>query len=268
MKVLKNFAKSLAQKMGFTISRINPKTQKSVFSPFRATSGEELLHIKQLGFKPNLIIDLGAANGESPFIYIFPESEYIWVEPCEEFRPSLEALTKKHKGIYHIAACGESVSETKIHVYDGLYGSSILENADQKNLITQERVVPMVSVDSIVTNEHLEKGNIILKADVQGFELNILKGAEKTLDYCEVIFLETCLFDTFIKGGDLTEIILYLNGKGFKPYAFVDGCNRPYDQSLFQIDVFFVKDSGFFRKSHHWAQDAQYEKWKQGNKAT
>lgn len=261
MKLLKQAVKSVFQTLGYKISPIEKGAEESAFTPFRASSSQELEHMKRLGFTPNLIIDLGAANGESPFLYFYPEAEYIWVEPCEEFKPSLEALKHKYKGEYLIAAAGEKVSETEIHVYEGLYGSSVLETNDQQYVKSIKRKIPLVSVDSIVTEAQLAKGNILLKADVQGYELNVLKGAEKTLEHCEVIFLETCLFDMFIEAGDLTEIIIFLKEKGFKPYAFVDGSNRPYDQALGQIDVFFVRENGFFRKSHRWAKDDQYDKW-------
>jgi FkbM family methyltransferase len=262
MNFLKKLIKSSFHSMGYSISQIEKENNNTIFSKFRGSSSEELMHMKRLGFNPNLIIDLGAANGESPFLYIFPESEYIWVEPCEEFKPSLEGMKQKYKGDFIIAAAGEKVSETDIHVYEGFYGSSLLETTDQEHVKAVVRRVPMVSVDSIVSEQQLSKGNIILKADVQGYELNVLKGAEKVLQQCEAIFLETCLFDTFSGGGDLTEIIIFLNEKGFKPYAFVDGSNRPADQALFQIDVFFVKENGFFRKTNRWAENAQYEKWK------
>lgn len=258
MSIFKKIIKKFFNGLGYNIARTNSQPRDGVFTPFRVSSDAELTHIKRLGFTPSLIIDAGAANGQSPFLHFFPNAEYLWIEPCEEFAPHLQELQKKYNGKYYIAAAGDTNSESRIFVYEGLYGSSLFTTTDQKYVKSNERTVPVIRVDSVVSPTDYPKGGIILKADVQGFELNVLRGAEGILDKVDLIFLETCLFDTFEGGADLTEIILYLQTKGFKPYAFVDGSNRPFDQALFQVDVFFVRENGFFRKSNPWASDEQY----------
>ena len=101
--MFKNVLKSLFSSAGYEIRN---KRYKDIFT-IRQTMTEAFDHLKSIGFDPGLIIDIGAADGTPPLQDSFPDSSFFWVEPLQEFQPKLEALRKKLKGEYLIAAVGK-----------------------------------------------------------------------------------------------------------------------------------------------------------------
>ena len=87
--MLKAIVKKLFNTFGFEIERIQSEN-KRLFAPIRNSTDESLKHILNLGFYPQVIIDVGAADGTLPLLNTFPESEYIWIEPLIEFEEALK----------------------------------------------------------------------------------------------------------------------------------------------------------------------------------
>jgi FkbM family methyltransferase len=95
-----------------------------------------------------------------------------------------------------------------------------------------------------------EKYNL-LKADVQGFELDVLEGAGDLLQQFEVVILEVSIIrigpvPTFI------EVMQYMDGKGFRLYDFLPMYYRPLDNALWQGDAFFVRNDSRLVSSLAW----------------
>ena len=103
-----------------------------------------------------------------------------------------------------------------------------------------------------ITNDWRQYKTILLKVDVQGFELEVLKGAEEIMENIEVVLLEVSFF-RFLKGApDFYEVITYMKSIGYVVYDIISGINRPLDFALGQKDLVFVKENGFFRQSQGW----------------
>jgi FkbM family methyltransferase len=259
-KLLKQMVNGLLKSAGVELRRIsNSNEGDPIFGTARHGMTEELLHMKRLGFQPDLIIDAGAANGDSPFLSVFPSSKFVWIEPCQEFEKDLISLQKRFNGEYHIAVAGAEPGTSYIEVYDGFYGSTIMSSVDGHPTSKEKRPVPMIRVDQLVTPN--ANSSILLKADTQGSELEVLKGAINLFPNVELILLEVCLFHFYDNGPDFLDICNWLKTHGFMPYSFVNFSNRPLDKALFMIDVFFVQTEGKFRKTHQWASPKQYADW-------
>jgi FkbM family methyltransferase len=72
-------------------------------------------------------------------------------------------------------------------------GSSVL--AELTNVPREKIYLDMITLDQIAAN-HTELGqNILLKLDVQGYELEVLKGAEKVLQSTELVCMEVSLLN-------------------------------------------------------------------------
>ena len=92
------------------------------------------------------------------------------------------------------------------------------------------------------------------------FQLDVLKGSEKTLKKTEVIILEVSFFK-FMKGApDFYEVICFMKEYGFVAYDILKGFYRPLDDALGQIDIIFVKENGFLRKDHLFGLPRQLKK--------
>lgn len=214
---------------------------------------ETLEHLKSLGFYPDLVIDIGAASGTPPFQKTFPNSHFLWVEPLEEFRDALERLTKKYKGEYILGAMGKEEGEMTLEVSKDKVGSSMAKSESVGNPSVSARKVPVYTLENIAREKLQGFKQVLLKVDVQGFELQVLDGAGSYLDQVDVVALEVSLFRFLANIPDFYEVVHYMKHRGFVVYDLVEGLNRPLDLALGQKDLVFVKENGRFRKGHNWA---------------
>lgn len=240
--------KKILQSFGYSFYKINRDSIS-----LRNTMLESLYHLNRLGFQPSTIIDVGTANGTFPLLKVFPSSNFLWIEPLSEFEPDLIKLKQKYKGDYLIAAAGKYDGSIDINVHEDLVGSSLLHESDGTKADGLKRAVRMVKLDSLYEKDNLSD-NILLKIDVQGTELDVLEGAEKLINKCEVILLEVSFLKFLGTNPEFFDVIFYMKQKGFVVYDIVEGINRPLDFALAQKDIVFVKEFGQFRQSHGWSQ--------------
>jgi alpha-beta hydrolase superfamily lysophospholipase len=90
-------------------------------------------------------------------------------------------------------------------------------------------------------------GPALLKVDVQGAEIDVLRGSESTLDNFEVIVLEVGMIETYVGQPIFHEYIAYMAQRDFVVYDII---HTGYGDtgSLNQIDLVFVKRTGQFRQ--------------------
>ena len=88
----------------------------------------------------------------------------------------------------------------------------------------------------------------ILKMDVQGYELNILKGAQSILKDVELIIAEVSFIDVIIDCPLANEVIQFLDSCEFQLIDVVDFKPRALDNLLWQVDMFFLKKDSFLLK--------------------
>lgn len=223
-------------------------------------------HLASLGYSPELVIDVGAASGTDELLHVFPGSRYLWIEPLQEFEESLKRLSTKYKGNYIISACGRDHVPVPFHVHSSLTGSSIFQESEGDSADGYVRQVPMCRLDDLVEKYHLE-GEILLKVDVQGAELEVLEGAGPLLSLFEVVILEVSLFRFMSTNPELYDVIAYMKQKGFASYDIVGSKTRLLDGALAQVDIVFVKENGRFRQSHDWANKEQRKVYDAENSA-
>jgi hypothetical protein len=99
---------------------------------------------------------------------------------------------------------------------------------------------PMRSLDSLVESDGLPPPDLI-KIDVQGFELEVLKGGERALAGAQAALLEVnwCAFAPGVPLVD--EVVAYMSGRGFAWWDVMGLLRRPADDALWQMDVMFVR---------------------------
>jgi FkbM family methyltransferase len=263
--MFKKAVKKLLNFWGVEIRRIQV-TNKHLFVPIRKSMDEVLKHISSLGFYPKAIIDVGAGKGTFPLLNTFPESEYVWIEPLTEFEEDLKKLVHKFNGQYIIAGAGKFNGKSMIHVHSDLYGSSLYKESDGEEVDGKSREIQIIMLDDLVGKYNLG-GDVLLKVDVQGTELDVLDGAQKVLQYCELVILEVSFFKFLKYAPEFYDVIDYMKKRGFAVYDIFGGHNRLIDGALAQKDVLFVKENGRFRQTHRWATDEQIKIFHKSRKA-
>ncbi|NUN63519.1 FkbM family methyltransferase [Pseudanabaena biceps] len=197
---------------------------------------------------PNVIYDIGANIGTWTLLAkaIIPQASIHAFEPLNVFHDRFNQETQDiHDITLHKVALGSKPDKLNMQVTSYSDASSLLQIGDATKDyfgITKEReeLVDVVCLDDYVSNFNLPLPDLI-KLDIQGYELEAMRGAIKCLNHatfiiCEVSFVE------FYKGQALfPEIVSFLSDHNFMFYAL--GANTPIGQKISQTDVLFVKQS-------------------------
>ena len=147
------------------------------------------------------IIDVGGNKGQFSLYakYLFPNSKIFIFEPLQKEFKTLKKIFKKDKTVHlYNYALGETKQRKNFYITSARDSSSFLkpndnlENTTLIKKISKIIKVDILSIDSIINYKEL-KNKTLLKIDVQGFELNVLKGAINLINYVEYIYIE-CSF--------------------------------------------------------------------------
>jgi FkbM family methyltransferase len=260
MKNLKSYLKILFRRFGFEVSHIKGRNddKKLPQSP-RRTMKESLENLRQLGFYPKTVIDVGAAHGTLPLLEAYPEAFFLLIEPLEEFTQSLKKIIKSYNAEYLPVAAGRCTGSITINVHDDFFGSSLYCENDGPIFDGSPRRVPLITLDKLRAEKKIQLP-ILLKVDVQGAELDVLAGGNILIPECDVIILETSFFSFLTGSLQFADVIAYMKDKDFVVYDIFGGHLRPFDGALAQVDLMFVKESSFLRKNKQWATAEQREK--------
>ena len=131
-------------------------------------------------------------------------------------------------------------------------GSSFLPPATE-SLVARgaQRLTPMITVDDALDARPSFAPELV-KLDVQGFELEVLKGAQRHFQRTEVFILETSLFRFLPNQPLAVDCIHFMEERGYDIYDVTGFLRRPYDNALGQIDLAFAKRAGKLRRSNSW----------------
>lgn len=198
-----------------------------------------------------LVFDVGANIGN------FSESVLAhqpWVqihafEPLVEPRAKLQtALAPYGKGIViNAIALGAERGERLFYVNNFDEASSFFENGRVLNGglygidFSTVATIP-VTIDTVANyvGEHRLERIDLLKLDVQGFELEVLKGAEPVLDRIDAIYCEA-QFEELYRGGPLAgDIFTWLHKRGFELLRMTE-FSADDDGCLIECDMIFLR---------------------------
>jgi hypothetical protein len=101
-------------------------------------------------------------------------------------------------------------------------------------------IVPMTTIDAEVARLNLQPPYLI-KLDTRGFELPILVGATQTLKQTSVLVIEVYNFDIAPSTIRFPELCVRLEALGFRCADLFDVMHRPKDNTLWQMDLLFIR---------------------------
>jgi len=207
-------------------------------------------------FRPRKIADIGANEGKWSKMTkeIFKDADFYLIEPLLEMETKLNEFCKSNPGSkYFLYGAGSKKEKLYLTLGgDNLTGSNLVyEENEFLKKANEQREIQIITIDSLIENKEMSVPDFV-KMDIQGFELEALKGGEKLFQNTEVFIIETNFFE-FMKGVPLAhEIILFMAEKGYVIYDFPGFHRRPYDGALAQMDICFVKSDGLLRDSNKW----------------
>jgi FkbM family methyltransferase len=204
-----------------------------------------LENLRRCGFLPANVIDVGAFLGEwtEQVRTIWPQAKYLMVEPQPNKQERLRAMCNDSVALESVVLGSIQSDAVQFHM-DDFGSSSVLEHVIAKNLPTE--TLRMNTLDSIVAKRKLA-GPILLKADVQGYELEVLRGASETLKNVEVILLEVSLLPYNVGSPLFSDVVRFMAERQFLAYDLCHLFRRQSDDAAFQADVLFVRKDSVLR---------------------
>lgn len=198
-----------------------------------------LTKLKARGWSPRQVIDVGAWQGTwtAECMKVFPNARYLLIDPLPANRAPLAAFCAAHPNA--TAWCG-ALGATAGTL-------SLYEHADQSSAFRASKPewrgepieVEMRTLDSFMASGESEMPQLI-KADVQGYELEVLRGASRALAAADAVLLEVS-FRELYEGQPLAhDVIGHL---GERSFAVADICSysQAADGTLVQSDILFVR---------------------------
>ena len=209
-----------------------------------------LKQLKARGYKPSVVYDIGAYEGywSLDFLQIFESVPIYMFEAQQTKEPFLNAICNKLPNLHYAIALLGATAGVAVHFEENETASHVNAQLhwEKGNRITE-------SLDLL-----LEKNNFplpdFLKLDVQGYELEILKGGQKALANAHFCLLEVSLLDVEAGGVPLLkDVINFMDICDYCAYDISQFIRRPYDKALWQIDMLFVKKDSPFITDKRWA---------------
>ena len=212
-------------------------------------------NLRRLGFDPRFIVDIGAYNGEWTAMARaeFPEASFLMLEAQEDKRQIMEKLTNEGRGKIHhrMAVMGATDGEKVVfHEYEhSPTASSMLQ--DHASTPTRNVEAQLRTLDSILSADGFPQPDLI-KLDVQGYELEVLKGADSALAGAEAILMEVSIIELYKESPVLHHVTLFMAERGYRAYDICSLLRRPLDKALCQIDIIFVKETSRYFLQKTW----------------
>jgi FkbM family methyltransferase len=210
--------------------------------------------VRARGFKPKSILDVGANRGDWSRIAaaVFPDASFLMIEPQREMIVHLQQFCREFPQARYVeAGAGAAPGELTLTIWADFEGSSLLPL--ENTTIAQDKTrrdVKIITIDSLYNDESQLPD--MVKLDIQGFELEALKGGEKLFQRAELFILEVALIEFMPKEPLLSEVVAFMAQRGFEAYDLPGFIRRPYDGALGILDIAFARRDGFLRRSRDW----------------
>jgi FkbM family methyltransferase len=208
---------------------------------------------KENGFRPRAIVDVGAyvGNWSRMARQLFPGVRLVMIDGNPENEQALRGAVQTigSEGKHFIALLGPEERE-EVTLFQNATGTSVLR--ELTTLSARPVQVPMCTLDRLLEAESL-RGPLLLKLDVQGFELEVLRGGPDTLREAELVVLEASTLPFNENAPLFAEVVGFMANSGYAVYDLCGQVRRDSDHALFQMDVLFSRnDSELRRHKKFW----------------
>lgn len=208
-------------------------------------SSLEFLELAAQHGKINTIYDLGANVGTWSLLAhsIFPLTKIHAFEPIPQYQEKyLQNCADPNQFTLHKVGVGNSNKREKFnfagHSSSFFEVSNALVEMFPNEKKSAEITVEMVRLDDYVSNQNLPLPEL-MKLDVEGFELEVLKHAVNCLQHSQFVILEVSFLERHIGQPLFHEVVQFMAEHRFYVHAFP--YKMPLCQSLSSVDILFKK---------------------------
>lgn len=180
------------------------------------------------------VIDVGVCHGTPELMAVWPDRKHMLFEPVAEFTDTIARNYRHIPHELHEVAVGDESGTIGLKVAAVLPGMSISHSSMTDATAGTDpaiRSVRKIKLDDFLPGRGLEEP-YLLKIDIDGQELKVIKGAAETLRSCSIVIVEC-------QAGELTQRIQAVQAAGFTLFDLIEPCY--YDKVFWQCDAVFVR---------------------------
>ena len=222
----------------------------------RGTYMASMLLLQRRGFSANTFIDIGAAEGTFFLLRrdmgLFPSAKHFFVDAMQENEAAYQKLAAKFGTGHEITALSCMEGETVMRIDPHFYNTHI-DHIQPGTTYEGARRVTVRTLDSVVQRHSLQ-GPFALKLDVQGGELDVLRGGLRTLSQAVIVTAE---IQIFTERDAIAELLIFMQGNGWALYDLTDLAYYPSDHTFYQCYATFIPKSLEFRRAIPWCLPEQ-----------
>jgi len=200
-------------------------------------------------YKIDTLLDIGANCGQysKNMRKMGYNGRIVSFEPLNNAFKNLGKVSSRDKNwLINNYALGNKNMKNIINVAGNSYSSSILKmlpkhlNSAPTSRYIAKQEIDIRTLDSIYKSFCTSKSNVMVKIDTQGYEKNVLDGADKSLKHIKIIQLEMSLVQLYENEMLFNQMINHLEKKGFQLFSLENGFSHPKTGQLLQVDGIFV----------------------------
>jgi FkbM family methyltransferase len=216
---------------------------------FSVTSYFMISGLNKQGIKPGTVLDVGANAGQFAIACakLYPNVRIHSFEPVPEcFEELQKNISGFGKVVVYPLALGESEGEISFRINAHSQSSSALPLARAHRETfpeareTRKITAEVSTLDRVFADVELRRP-VLLKLDVQGYEVQVLRGGVETLRRVDYVVLEAS-FKPMYEGEPLfMDVVRWMEGRGFRFERPVGWLAAPRSGEILQLDALFVR---------------------------
>ncbi len=209
-----------------------------------------------------IYVDGGAHDGQMAkrFLQRFPSLQAHAFEPNADLFPRLKSNLADVAGTCHQLALSSQTQTLKMFINDSPMTSSVLprnENSeryfDAVTRIKEVRELKATSLDDWFDSSGLDRVDI-LKLDLQGYELEALRGADRLLRRgVSCIYAEVNFVPFYEGSATFGEIDVFMRSRGYKLFNLYNVCTHLPGGHIGSGDALYVPDPAAALQAHRKA---------------
>lgn len=206
--------------------------------------------LKQRGLFNDIdgVIDVGANIGQFAYMVhsVWPQIPIYSFEPDKECFIKLEETFKRFAvpGKCFPVAVSDQQGQSQFYLYDNRANNSFLLRQDGEQAVSRAITVPCITLNGL-ENEMSVLKCPMLKIDVQGFEMAVLRGATSLLKHCKYVQIEVSFQHAYQGNAHVADVFSAMREHGFSCFDILDLLRMPKAEGhgIREADLLFVNES-------------------------
>jgi FkbM family methyltransferase len=190
----------------------------------------------------NTIIDIGSNKGQFSILArsFFPSSKIYSFDPQKKYLDIQKKILKKKDINYFNIGIGNKKRLKKFFITSREDSSSFLKPKRINNKNYEIKNIKKIKIDKLDNLIDIKKikGPVLIKIDIQGYELEALKGAKKILKVADYLIAEISYQKIYDNQVSNIDLLSYLKKINFKKLLTAN--ETKFNDKVFQSDILFV----------------------------